>query len=265
MMREGRLEVSAIVDEVETSKGVLEMKKRFLVLASILVALLIGCAPASGQITLRGSGRMVTEEPALSGFDRVRASQAFQIDIRQGETFRVVVRVDDALVDVLRVRKVGDTLEIGLEPGDGYDIRNARMEAEVTMPELRGLDLSGASHVTLSGFRSESVLDLELSGSSSVRGEVEAGETRIDLSGASRARLSGSTRDLQARVSGASTGELSRFAAADARVDASGASEISVNARRLQVEASGAAHVTYGGDAAVGRVETSGSASVSRR
>jgi hypothetical protein len=241
------------------------MFRKQLVIMLTVAVLLIGCAPASGQFTIRGSGRMVTQDLALSQFDRVRVSQAFQVDIRQGEAFKVVVRVDEKLVDTLQVRKVGDRLEIGLKPPNGYEIRDARMTAEVTMPELRGLDLSGASHVTISGFKSKELLDLELSGSSSLQGDIEAGEARLDLSGASRARLSGSVRHLQVRTSGASTGELWRFAATDADVDASGASELNVNARHLQVEASGASQVTYQGEAAVGRVETSGSASVVQR
>jgi hypothetical protein len=238
-------------------------KKLSVLVVSILAMLVMGCAPASGQLTIRGSGRMVTQEFAFSGFDRVRASQAFQVDIRQGEAFEVVVRVDEKLVDHLAVRKVGDTLEIGLKPPNGTEIRDARMTAEVTMPELRGLDLSGASEARISDYESEKALDLELSGSSSLQANVEAGETRIDLSGASRATLSGSTRELQVRTSGASTGELRRFAAAEARIDASGASEIHVNARQLQAEASGASRVTYLGNPVVGRIEKSGSASVS--
>jgi hypothetical protein len=241
------------------------VRKQLALVAFILGVLLMGCAPASGQITIRGSGRMVTQHPNLSDFDRVRVSEAFHVAIRQGEAFEVTVRVDEALIDTLRVRKVGDTLDIGLEPGDGYEIRDARMTAEVTMPELRGLDLSGASRVTITGFKSKEVLDLQLSGGSSLEGDIEAGETRIGLSGASGARLSGVTRDLQVRISGASNAELRRFAATDARVDASGASGINVNARHLQVAASGAARVTYQGDPALGRVETSGSATVSPR
>ena len=59
----------------------------------LMVALLAGCA----LVHITGSGNVVTQEEPLSGFDRVEISHAFHVDIRQGESYRVVVRVDDNL------------------------------------------------------------------------------------------------------------------------------------------------------------------------
>jgi hypothetical protein len=59
--------------------------------------------------------------------------------------------------------------------GRSYNVRRATMEAAVTMPELTGVELSGASRGTVTGFRSTQALDVDLSGSSSLRGNNEAG------------------------------------------------------------------------------------------
>jgi hypothetical protein len=67
----------------------------------VLVVLLVGCTPPISSI--RGSGNVVTREEDISGFDRVDASHAFKVDISQGETFSVVIRVDDNLLDKLVV------------------------------------------------------------------------------------------------------------------------------------------------------------------
>jgi len=47
----------------------------------VVTALLAGC----GAVSLTGSGNVVTEEKAITGFDRLDVSQGFQVDVRQGE------------------------------------------------------------------------------------------------------------------------------------------------------------------------------------
>jgi len=205
---------------------------------------------------------VVTQEEAISDFDKVDISHSFVVDIKQGENFSVIVRVDDNLVEQLQVEKFGSTLKIGLKTGISI-VSNATLEAEITMPELTGLDLSGASSATISGFKSTKNLTVDLSGASSLRGDIEAGDTSFDLSGSSNANLTGSGGNLTLDASGSSDVDLSDFPVVDAEIDASGASTVTVNASgRLDVEASGASNVTYLGDPSMGTIETSGASSV---
>jgi len=230
-----------------------------LVPALIAVILLSGCVPT----TLSGSGNLVTQEEPISGFDKVDISHSFKVDISQGESFKVVIRVDDNLVENLQVVKQGSTLKIGLDPNRNYTVRNATMEAQVTMPELTGLDLSGASHATISGFESTDDITVDQSGSSSLRGDIEAGDIRIDLSGSSEMTLVGSGQDLTVDASSSSELDLSEFTVVNARVETSSSSSVTVNASgRLDVDASGSSNVYYLGNPTLGTIETSGASSV---
>jgi len=232
----------------------------------VLMVMSLGCALIPGSRTITGSGDLVTREEPITDFDRVDVSHAFHVDISQGETFSVVVRVDDNLVEYLEVVKQGNTLKIGLEPGQGYSVREATLEAEVTMPELAGLELSGASHGTVTGFKSTEAFDVNLSGASRLRGDIEAGDATFDASGASRVTLNGSARNVTVEGSGASQIDLSDFAGADAKVKLSGASTATVNpSGTLDVDASGASDVYYLGDPRMGNVETSGASSIQRK
>jgi hypothetical protein len=223
---------------------------------------LIGCA----QVTITGSGNVVTQEEDLTGFDKLDVSGSFNVDVMQGENFRVVVRVDDNLVEHLDIVKQGSTLKIGLKPNRIYNIRNATMEAEVTMPELVGLDLSGSSEANISGFESTKSLVVDLSGNSELFGDIRAGDARFNLSGNSSVTLTGSAADVEVDVSGSSDADLSEFPAADAIVDASGASTVSVNlSGRLDADASGSSDVYYLGNPTLGRMDTSGSSTIQPR
>lgn len=247
------------------------MRKYILLTLIVLVPFLSACCgiPDIGDLIqktgelIQVSGNVVTEEFSITGFDQVEVSHAFTADIRQGGEFSVIIDIDESLIEYLQVVKEGSTLKIGLEPDRRYVITDAARRAEVTMPDLTGLDLSGASRATISGFKSSAALTVGVSGASGLRGDIECADARFDISGASDLTLRGSAEDVIIDASGASRVDLSGFPVADASVEASGASRVTVNASgRLDVDASGASHVTYLGRPSLGTIDTSGASSV---
>ncbi len=238
------------------------MKKLVLFTLISIVPLVTGCCAVPdlsglfGQGSLIGSGNVVTEEFDLSGFDQVEVTDAFEVEIRQGDAFSVVVRVDDSV-------KQGSTLRIGLKPISSSTVSDMTLEAEVTMPQLTGIELSGASDGSVTGFMSTEALYAEVSGASSLRGDIEAGGVRFDVSGASDVKLRGSGEDLVMDVSGASSADLADFPVADADIEVRGASSATVNVSgRLDVEANGASRVRYRGSPTLGNVDSSGGSSI---
>jgi hypothetical protein len=213
------------------------------------------------DINVRGSGNLVTREMSLSDFKRLDISSAFVADVTQSETYRVAITMDDNLLDHLKVEKRGDTLYVGI---DNTSLAGqTTLHARITMPTLEGLQASGASRVTATGFRSTAPLELEVSGASSLDGGIHSGDLHMRVSGASSVTLEGSGGKADIGVSGASRAQLEGFALQDATVEASGASSATVNvAGRLDAEASGASTILYVGNPQLGRIEQSGASSV---
>lgn len=233
----------------------------FLVVAIALVVLSVSCGLEDRIIT--GSGDIVSQEEDISGFDEVSASHNFDVNIKQGEDYEVTIRIDDNLLDDLEVVKRGDTLEIGFKRN--IVTRNVTMEANITMPALRGVDLSGASDATITGFDSNDEFNAGLSGASSLVGDLGAGNVRLDLSGASEVNLSGSGGDLVLDASGSSDVDLAEFPVEDADIDLSGSSTVVLYVNgTLDASASGSSDVEYLGEPTLGSIDTSGSSSVSR-
>jgi hypothetical protein len=251
-----RFTLSSFINQKKDLSQMYKIRTSIIVLATIL---LMGCA----QVSITGSWNVLTREETITSFDQVDISQSFNVDITQGEDFRVVIRVDDNVVEYLDVIKQGSTLKIGLDPGNSYTIVNATMEAEVTMPELVGLDLSGSSVANLSGFESTKSLVVDLSGNSSLLGDIQAGDSRFDVSGNSSVTISGSGGDLTVDASGSSDVDLADFPGSDGAVDASGSSTVTVNlSGRLDADASGSSDIYYLGDPELGSFETSGSSNI---
>jgi hypothetical protein len=228
-------------------------------IALFTAILLISCT----QVSITGSGNVVTQDESITNFDQVDVSNSFKVDITQGENFSVAIRVDDNLVEHLNIVKQGSTLKIGLDPNRVYTIRNVTMEAEVTMPELLGLGLSGSSEANISGFESSNSLAVDLSGSSVLRGDIQAGDAGFDVSGNSSVTLSGSAGDVTIDASGSSEVDLADFPASDANVNASGASTVTVNlSGELDADASGSSDIFYLGNPTLGQIDTSGSSTI---
>jgi hypothetical protein len=244
------------------------MKHKRYAVAGGLVSLLassVCCAIPFLGLAITGSGNVVSEEQDIADFDEVGVSHAFEVEISRSDAFRVVVHVDDNLREHISVVKRGRTLLIGLKRGERYRLRNATLQAEVAMPELAGIRLGGASDGTVTGFRSAKPLEVDASGASRLRGDIEAGDVRIRLSGASQAALMGAAEDLAVEGSGASQCDLSAFDVADAEIDLSGASAANVRlSGELRARLSGASSVTYTGGPTAVETKTSGASSVKR-
>ena len=235
--------------------------------ALLLLAATLACTfsvPSVGSIS--GSGNVITIHENQTGFDRLEIGHAFDATITQDDEFSVVIRIDDNFEDDLHVTMQGDTLSIGLDPDRTYTIRDATLEVDIAMPVLEGLDLSGASRGTISGFESERIFDGDVSGASSLRGDLLAGDIGLDVSGASTVVLDGIGRDLVLDASGASSVDLEDFAIADADIELSGASNATVNVSgTLDAEASGASRLEYVGNPELGRINTSGASTVKEK
>jgi hypothetical protein len=204
----------------------------------IVAVLMAGCGLVS---PLTGSGNVVTQEEAITGFEKLDVSQGFKVTVSQKDTFSVVIRVNDNLVEHLQVAKEGSTLKIGLKPGGSYNLENVTLEADVTMPELSGADLASGSHLV---------------------GDVETGNVTFNLSGGSHVTLSGSAGNLMVEVDGGSHAKLADLAVVDANVEARGGSHATVNpSGRLDAVAKGGSHVRYLGSPTLGTIDTDGSSS----
>jgi hypothetical protein len=227
--------------------------------------LIAGCTSFVPQ-TITGSGKSVTVQKDLTGFSKVSAGSAFRIDVSQSDSYSVVITVDEKVVPYLDVTVQGDTLRIYLRPGLAISGASGPMDAKVTMPKLTGLDLSGATHATVGGFKSSDRLDTDVSGASRLDGSVETGDVRFQLSGASRVTLSGKGQKMTLGASGASQANLEEFAVTEAKVELSGASRATVNVTgKLDVNVSGASNLRYTGNPALGSVQSSGASTIQPR
>jgi hypothetical protein len=190
---------------------------------------------------------MPTRDYDFQGFDRIRINGAFEFNITRADTFKVSITSDP--FKVIEVSRDGDTLRIGIAWYTylwWFLTWWSHPKASITLPELRELRISGASHGETGDFTTTHDFSVDLAGASGLRlGNISVGnvdfriqgasniefkkvkgaKSSVDIQGASRARgefeLSG---DVRLDVQGASRVELSGTAY-DAVIDIKGASQ----------------------------------------
>jgi hypothetical protein len=263
------------------SAAVLRCAVAGLVLLAFLSAGACGSS-SSGSAVVTGSGGQATKSYDYSGFTSVRVDQGFSATLKQGGKAKVSVTVNQNLVKYLKVEVQGDTLHIGLDPSKKYLLTN--LTADVTLPALKSLEVTGASDAFAEGFSSNDALVLTVSGHSQLNlSAISAASASFDVSGAGKlggkltlagdlhaiasgagqALLAGTAKTVHVEASGGSSISLRGLRAEDADVNLSGASQASVNASgTINLQASGASVMDYYGSATLGSVDVSGASQI---
>jgi Putative auto-transporter adhesin, head GIN domain len=232
--------------------------------ALLVVAALFGSAACGGgSSSTTGSGKTESARIAVSSFSRLDVEDTFDVTVSVGQKAAVTIRVDDGHQDALDVGVTDDTLHVRLEPGTS--VRDATLEADVTVPTLSRIDASGASQVHLADEIAVDSLELTVSGASALDGAVKISEGRLDVSGASRTNLTGSAVRLDLSVGGASSVRSVAFTAQSLTASLSGASSAELTVTdSLSAEVSGVSALRYKGSPQITRQEISGLSSITQ-
>jgi hypothetical protein len=222
-----------------------------------------------GEI-IRGSGAVIREERAVSGFQRVALTGAGDVIITQGDAEALTVEADDNLMAYIETEVSDGTLSLGFtrEVGNRNVRPSEKIRFHVTVKAVDGLDLLGAGDFVgtlLQAERLEVFLagagDVQIDGLEAVRLEVVlagAGDVRIDaleaeklvvkLNGAGSVELAGHVVEQGIYVNGAGDYRAGDLESQGATVELNGVGNARVWVRdTLDVRIPGVGSVAYYG------------------
>lgn len=237
------------------------MKTNIIIPAMALLAIAMVCLYAS---CTKDYGEPTTQNyPITESYTKLEVSHAFDVTVSDNIT-EAIVTVPEELHGKLKLKVTNGTLHIGFTS----TWINTDKECSVVLPrnaQLKDLELSGASSfrgdlqgnssdVELSGASEyygnivAADVDIDLSGASTYRGMVSCDEADVNFSGASSALVEGAcTGTMDIEISGASDLHASQFNTDIVKGNLSGASDADVTVcRRIAVTLSGASNLTYG-------------------
>lgn len=184
-------------------------------------------------------------------FTSVEIGSAFEVDIRQGDEYKVIIYGSEEQIDDIRLMNDGDLLDIHYNK-ETYDFSKRtrkNIKVKITMPNITDIKTSGASKAYINGFKGEK-LALNLSGASYVEVDGDFDDIESNVTGASELELKGSGKELRAKISGGSKVNAYNYMVNFATVDATGLASAQLYVtERLEVESSVVSNVKYRGGA----------------
>ena len=214
-------------------------------------------------IVIEKSGVVVTEEYSFTDFSQLEISM-FDVTVRQGKDYRVTLEMDDNLLNHVQVSQEGETLRIGLDPSEAYQMEDIHMRADVTIQGLTRLTMDLCDDGQIIDLQSENDLVIDL-GLSSLSGKVRAGDLEIMAELDSTVQIGGSADNVTITATRDSVVDLSELQCEDVVVTARMGSHVTVYPTgRLDAEVT-AAEVWYVGNPTLGEIKTNLSGSVDKQ
>jgi hypothetical protein len=171
------------------------MKKQGCFISFVLIVVVFSClvcAIAGWQERwVRGSGRVVEEERAVSGFSGVHLAAMGNLYIEPGNEEALRIEAEDNLLQYFEVDVSGDTLEIKTQEMISlYPTRPVNFY--LTVKELDTIVLSGSGDIKAPNLEAEQI-SIIISGSGDVEtGRLQADEVEMKISGSGSLEVTGS-------------------------------------------------------------------------
>jgi len=206
------------------------------------------------------TGQSIKETRDLKGFTSVGFGIAGNLYIKIGPRFSVELEGNKGDLREVETVVSGDRLQIKHQNWR-YNFKN-KVNVYITMPELKGLGVSGSGKAEILDALKGEDLDLSVSGSGNLfTAELAVENLECSISGSGNIRLGGGTvKDAGVSISGSGNfqGDMVKCETMEVRVSGSGNCTCNVT-QSLEAGVSGSGNVTYKGNPRIdARVSGSG-------
>jgi len=255
---------------------------RFIVVVSVMVLSMLACqvvsiAPAGGG-TVRGSGKVVEETRAVSGFTGVELATVGTLHVQVGDSESLRIEAEDNLMQYLLTEVRGGRLSIGNR--EGVNLQSTRpIHYYLTVTNLDTIVISSSGDVEAPNLQAErfsatihssgnlkmgdlqaGTLTVSITSSGNVTmGTLNADALVVDISSSGNLKIAGGEVERQT-VTISSSGEYTaqdlQSAEAEVRLSSSGSATIRVR-DRLMANLSSSGDVRYAGSPTVDVTATS--------
>lgn len=125
------------------------MKRILVIITIVLVNMSLSSCVHFQFFGIVGSGPIVTRNFDLSNFDQIESQTVIDVEVAQGDSFRVVAEGHENIMDYLELRVINHKLTVDLMHGS---YNHFEMKIYVTMPVLNKLSVQSTGNAYLNEF-----------------------------------------------------------------------------------------------------------------
>ncbi|MBR5255657.1 MAG: DUF2807 domain-containing protein [Bacteroidales bacterium] len=177
----------------------------------------------SSKNAIKGEGEVISKTFDFADFDKIEINGHADVDFTQSSVYEVTVRTQESVLEWLDYKVDGTTLVI--QTKNRRDVRATQYDLVIQAPELKKLEINGASDFNVKGLRMDGDLDVQVNGAGDldfdqvacdnfylqVNGAADANLKNIDVrkllkvevNGASDVDITGNVQDVSLEVNGA--------------------------------------------------------------
>lgn len=228
--------------------------KKLMFISIFVAALVMSASNATGQTTEK-------ETRNVSGFTEIGFGIAGNLTVKIGSEFSVVLEGDKKYLP--EVETVIRNNKLVIRNLNNHFFNNEKANVYITIPELKGLSVSGSGNAQVESAINTKSLGLSVSGSGKLfTSDIVAGSLNCSVSGSGDILVKGKGEiengDISISGSGNISGEGIRFKSLQAGISGSGNCLVNVT-ESLKASVSGSGNVNYLGNPRVdARVSGSG-------
>jgi hypothetical protein len=217
--------------------------------------------------TLLGAGFLTAQNIQVipvQNTKKISISSNLPVKIYKSNTLEVKVNTGKQGMHGITISPGSDGLVIDAGAVD-FEDENGEYGIAIYTNEIENLQVMGMSDVSIIDTFQVGFMKMNISGNSTLDGNIQAEKIEVTASGASDVELRGGAGMMNATASGASDVRLLDFPSAKIKVSASGASDVYIDATgELDVSASGASSVKYKNEPAHLNVTSTGASEVEK-
>jgi hypothetical protein len=220
---------------------------------SLLALLMIGLAilpvraTAGSGAMVSGSGNVVDDTRALSGFSVLVLRAPVDVTLKAGDTERVTLRGDDNILPLIETKIVGGRLEISTRRKASFSMQRS-IKATVEFKRIDAIRIAGSGDVRADTIKTP-VLEIEIRGAGDVKiDQVEADALAVSVAGSGDVAAKGRAAKIGVVVDGSGDVDVAGVEAKQAAVRIHGSGDVKVHATDvLEAESVGSGDVRYRG------------------
>ncbi|CAN5213658.1 head GIN domain-containing protein [soil metagenome] len=214
---------------------------------------------------VEGSGKIVEEPRAIAGFNTIKSTSSFDIELVNSPTESAVVRGDDNLLGMVELRVENGVLNIENRKGSSWRSRKG-MTLTIHFKEISSLMLSGSGDLKADKINTRR-FDASISGSSDVViASLTAAIVAVSIAGSVDFTADGTAQKQGFNIQGSGDISAGNLKGETVAVRIAGSGDASVYASAsLDVSIAGSGDVTYRGSPPRVRKSVAGSGSVLAR
>ena len=157
------------------------MKRNMILGLGLLIAalLLVSCdTDSNNRNCISGEGSIVTREITLDNFSGIDIQGVTNVEISQGETFKIIAIGHSNIIDRVSTEVADDIWQVYVK---GNCLSNYELKFKVTMPNLSTVIVSGVGNFKVYDFKNQGDLALDISGTGNIEIDQFQGSENLDV------------------------------------------------------------------------------------